>query len=440
MRFNSNVLLLCLLPLCHVHAASAQDEKPHGQTVTRDGECSIAIEFALRVLPPKDSSAGLFKSAFAGLRSGVTVESNGHIELAFRNLRVAPLSGTVTFTFFRGPAGETAIPTATPYSFPLADAKAVNDFNHPAAGHEVKAPKLDQPPGMDAQHTPVTERIRIVASYKPDSLPKPCVVSDVVVVQWTWNGTPDQGTSWHFQPPNIAQQIPATRSRVDHSPGIVDETTGFPGQVNKATQTVVVFAVADPFGCCGEPGRHYAIVQFVRHRWKLGNNPVKRDDWNLDGPESQSTNHANGQPYDPTYTNRSGENGNDLVVAGPWDDNGTSAAISVYDFPGLLDPDHRRFMQTGGTMEWEFVTILVCLETPQTETQYLASAKVQAVAHYRVTRTYAGGEATVKVRPVSTAPIGAAAFFQACRKLKDILDKFGLTNAFSNPRPHVIQF
>jgi hypothetical protein len=331
--------------------------------------------------------------------------------------------------------------TTRSYDFPLADTAAVNQFNHPAPGKEIPAPVLDAPPSVDAQHKDVTERIRMVATYTPDSSPDSCSVTDSVVIQWTWNGTPDQGSSWPFQPPNPAHPIPPSRSRVDTSSSIIDETTGFPGETNKATQTVVLFAVDDAFGCCGQPQHGYAIVQFVRHRWKLGSGTEKPDVWNLDGPESQSTLHGEGKDYDPTYTNKPGEASNDLVQAGPWDGKGSSPAITVYDFPGLLEPQHKKFVEEGGWISWEFITLLVCKEDPATQKQYLDAGKVQAMTRYLITRTYTKGDPTpkVEVSHPTNQPIGAPKFNKTCPSLKDVLTALRLKPAFENPRSHKIK-
>jgi hypothetical protein len=428
---------LLAAPVC------GQEEKDSDKlrTQTRTAKCSIGVEFGLRVVPPNSSSAGYFESVFAGVRTGLVVPSNGRIALKVKNLAVASLSGTVTFVFYRGLAGNQRVATnPDPFSFPLADPAAVTQFNHPPASGGPQAPLIDAPPGIGPRNTPLTERLRSVAIYKPDSLQETCQIEDDLVVQWSWNGKPNQGSSWPFNNPNPKQPIPRSQSRVDSPEGIIDETTGFPGQINKATQTIVLFAVSDPFGCCRTAGNSYSVIQFVRHRWKLGANKENHDEWNLDGSEKQSQLHVQGSDYDPTYTNNPGGAPNDLVQAGPWDGSGTSSAITVFDFPGLLKPDHDRFVKEGGWMHWEFITLLVCTVNPADQKRYLAAGLVQAVTHYEVTRVYTGGKETptVEVKEMKDQPIGVPQFFKKCRKLTDVLTK-DLKKAYDNPRPHTIK-
>jgi hypothetical protein len=116
----------------------------------------------------------------------------------------------------------------------------------------------------------------------------------------------------------------------------------------------------------------------------------------------------------------------------------------VFDFPGLLKPDHDRFVKDGGWISWEFVTLLVCTENPADQKNYLVSGLVQAFAHYGITRTYTAGNDTpaVKVEELTAPkkPIGPAQFFKQCLKLTDILKSMGLRHAYDNPRPHMIKF
>jgi hypothetical protein len=412
------------------------------RTQTRQGQCSVGVQFEIRIVPPNGSSAGNFETPFAGARQGLDIPTNGHIELGVKNLQVAPLSGSVGFTFFRGPAGDEPIPTPPgTFTIKLSDAKAVSEFDDPKGPKTLKSPQLDAPPGIGPNNTPIAEVLWIVAKYKPDSLPDSCEVADHIAIQWLWNGNLDQGTNWPFFPPNPNHALPPTLSRVDWSPGIIDEKTGFPGHVNKATPTVVLFAVQHPFTCCGKVGRAYAIIQFVRHTWKLGSNPQKSDDWNLDGSEKQSQLHTNGIDYDPTYTNDPAGKSNDLVQVGPWDASGKSSAITVYDFPGLLENQHGAFVKEGGSIKWEFVTLLVCLESPADQNQYLKDGLVQAFSHYTVERIYTAGNPlpVVKVVESKDKPFGPPAYFKICKTLAQVLNDFKLKQPYLNPRAHILK-
>src|ERR1700682_540865 len=84
---------------------TSETDQENLRTRTRQEECSIGVQFEIRVVPPKDSTAGTFETPFAGARQGLDIPSNGHIELGVKNLLVEPLPGTVSFAFFRGPAG-----------------------------------------------------------------------------------------------------------------------------------------------------------------------------------------------------------------------------------------------------------------------------------------------------------------------------------------------
>jgi hypothetical protein len=229
-------------------------------------------------------------------------------------------------------------------------------------------------------------------------------------------------------------------------------------QINKATRTTVLFRVDEPFACCSQPGVAYAIIQFVRHSWQVGNHPQLRDAWNLDGDDSQAQQNSKGLPYDPTYTDDPAHGGNSdgksntYVEVGPWDPAGSGPAISVTDLPGLLEPQHELFVREGGIMVWEFVTLLVCRANPASAEQYLKSGLVCAKQHYTIERKYTAGKAEPEVEPVKqrdpNAPPGPPEFYPKCRPLAVVLDKISdpeekkkksIEDAFSNPRPHVLK-
>ncbi|MFI4933533.1 MAG: hypothetical protein ACHP7N_02850 [Caulobacterales bacterium] len=422
------------------------------QTRTRDGKCTIAVTFGVRVFGPNAQNDEGLTIPFAGAQANMVIPTNGHVGLPVRNLRVGPLPGVATFTFLRGAAGaDDVTPKKPSYVFALHNANDVAQFNK-----GIEAPGLYAPDGMDDKHPTVAERIKVVASYKADSLPAACQVEGEIVVKWTWNGKPDTGNFDGFKKnwvqPDTKNNGPDPKVWVKVDKSIIDETTGFPGKINKATETFVVFKVTDQFGCCKTKGRNYAIVQFVRHRWKLGNGNPQDDGWNLDGSSTQSERHRQGLSYDPTYTNHPGEAKNDLVQLGPWDgQDKPDPAVAVLDFPGLLAPQHAMFGKEGGWIQWEFLTLLVCVEQPPTETKYLASGQVEAMAHYIIKRTYAEGDPTpvvVSKEPKQTTEewpidpkVGHSESFKACVSLRSLLEKYGddLMQAFKHPQPHVIK-
>jgi hypothetical protein len=428
-RFIRTLLLLCIAHLLLHGAALAQGTPSNAQSQTLDPTCSIGVEFGVRVEPPKDDVRdAAFASTLAGLKNGLTVPTNGHIALTARNLTVAPMPGIVTFTFYRRPNGQDAGQIAQPRSFRL-----------PLQTDQLAQwtpPILDAPAGADA--APAREMILVAASFRPDNQTKPCVVQDFAVVQWSWNGNPDEGAVWPFQPPPAVVKIPPSRSRVD-SPKIVFAALNHsPEQINTVVPTAVFFAVDEPLRCCGEQCRH-TVIQFVRHRWKVANTEKFGDLWNLDVADKEAEQHDKGHDYDPTFSNHLGGRSDDLVRVGPWDGVGTAAAITVIDLPGLLPPMHDQLVQNGGWFSWEYVTLLVCAQDPGDQDQYLSSAKVQALMHYYILQSYIKGDPNpdIRVEEVRAEPVGGAVFYSECQGLKPLLAKFGLLQAYENPRPHV---
>jgi hypothetical protein len=311
-------------------------------------------------------------------------------------------------------------------------------------------PEMGPPPGLNAQNPRITERLQGEVDYDPDD-PNTDDCSPIrspwLTITWRSQPSPRNATWSPTEGRRLPREIevPRWRSRVRVSPEIVDETTGFPGEVNKATHTQVVFNVDDPYRCCGRADVCHSIIQFVRHRWEFTGGNARGDDWNLDGPESQADRHAQGLDYDPTYTTDPHHGGatagedNGLVHIGPWDRTGGNA-VSVDDYPGLLEPDHRRFAQRGGLFQWEFITLLVCREPTGSARQYLQNGKVRARTGFTVQRIYPppGSNDPITVRrdfPTS-ANDPRVEYYEPCRDLSAVLNDLGLTNAFNNPRPH----
>jgi len=420
---------LCIAQILLQGAALAQGNPSNAQSRTLDPTCSIGVELGVRVVPPKDDvKDAAFESTLAGLKNGLTVPTNGHVALTARNLTVAPMPGTVTFTFYRRPNGQDAGQIARPRSFRLPD-----QIDQLA---QWTPPILDAPAGADAG--PAREMVLAVASYRPNDQTKPCVVQDFAVIQWSWNGNPDQGAAWPFQPPQAVVKIPPSRSRVDSPKIVFDAINHAPEQIDKSVPTAVFFAVDEPLRCCGQQCRH-TVIQFVRHRWKIANTEKFGDLWKLDVADRQGELHDKGQDYDPTYSNHMGGRADDLVRVGPWDGAGTSPAITVIDLPGLLPAMDDQLVQKGGWYSWEFVTLLVCAQDPGDQDQYLSSAKVQALMHYYILRSYIKGNPNpeIRVEEVRAEPVGGPVFYSECQGLKPLLVELGLLQAYQNPRPRV---
>ena len=389
------------------------------QTRTRVGDCEIGSELGLRVVDRNGNSLRRRMLFFNTVKPGLRVDSSLRIVVQARNTSVSPFAGTVTFVFYRGAAGQDSFHTLS---------------GHAASSRQLRtilaapAPELTAPAGLSPDNSRAVEILRVVGQWDPDDLDDSCSVEDQLTVIWRHN--PGRDGSFEFLAPPPGTR-PRHRSRVRFNPEVIEETTGFPGRVNFATETIVTFGVDDAFGCCNDPGSQYAIIQFVRHRWRLGGGPIRRDDWNLDGPEDQAANQDAGRPYDPTYAGP----GSQLFGIGPWNQSGGDA-ISVRDFPGLLDRDHRRFVRQGGQIEWEFFTLLVCLEDPPTAEQYRSSGRVQAVTRFKIVRSYTAGDSSPTV--VGKMVRADRKYFPNCVSLQRFLTDEGLLGAFDDPRPHVL--
>lgn len=419
------------------------------RTRTRNGACSFSAEFGVRIVGPNRNRVSR-DFLFTELDKGLWLHSNGHVEIVAKDVHTTPQKGRLLFIFYHGPNGQTEFGRIDRR---INSAVDLRSFNTPTrrGGTSPPAPSLNLPLNMSANNkNPYTERIRVVATFTPEGTTDRCSpITGELSVQWRWNGNTNVGSSFIWRPFGKIKKkhkAPPHRSRVSVGKTIVDETTGIPGSTNKATPTTIYFDIEDPFSCCGQPNKPYTIIQFVRHRWRVGaNGPLKCDQWNLDGPESQSQRHANGQEYDPTYTTdpkhgaSTANQTNELVNIGPWDSSGGSA-VEVKDFPGLLDADHTFFLREGGLIEWEFVTLLVCREDHGSVSRYLRDGHVKAKSHFRIRRSYPGNGGNVQIggETMSTNPIGSSEYYRTCQTLRDVLNGMGLLDEFQAPRSHQI--
>ena len=413
------------------------------RTRSRRGNCSLGAEFAIRLVPDGGSVSPSPNALMSELDSGVFVDSTVDVQIRVRDVAVDPYPGTISFTFFRGASGNQLV---TGFSDHIVNAASLQNFlNRPP-------PQLSVPNGVNLQHQTATERIRAIISYVPDGDVNACTpVRGEATINWRLARS-NRSYTWKFPDSFHTRRrisVPGSGSRVTAGGDIIDETTGFTGRVNKATHTRIHFHVDQPFSCCEQSNTCHTIIQFVRHRWRVGgeNEPTTIDQWNLDGPESQSTRHSQGQDYDPTFTSdphhggNTSDEDNELVSVGPWDGRGGTAVI-VDDFPGLLDSDHERLKRRGGIMEWEFITLLVCRADTGTAAAYLQNSKVRAIQHFIVRRTYPGNNNEPVVQwgnnPPYNDPTVNAESFNPCRPLNNILTGLQLLNAFNNPRPHAL--
>jgi hypothetical protein len=405
------------------------------RTRTRHGKCELEAEFGLRVLPPRltgDERDILFTQLIPGIKR---MDSNGRLAMKIKDVRVCPYPGTITIVFRRGRAGTDEFARFTK--------RVASDGELQAFLKASEPPIMNAPDGISHDNNRITERLRAEVDYDPETTPDDCKpIRAELTVTWYFNASPRNFVVETEKKLKKRISVPKHRSRAEASSEIVDETTGFRGKVNKATHTSVFFDVDEPFGCCGITNKHYTIIQFVRHRWNLAGKKGS-DDWNLDGPDSQSDMRKAGRPYDPTYTTDPAHGGstteedNERVHVGPWDASGGSAVV-VDDFPGLFVKDHEVFKEKGGWFEWEFVTLLVCKEAEGSAEHYLANGKVRAKTRFAIRRTYPGGNKPpiVKGKMLKGKPEGKREYYDPCKDLAEVLRETELLAPFNNPRPH----
>jgi hypothetical protein len=393
------------------------------RTRARKDSCEIGAELGIRILNPFGKViSGKKKLLFNVIKPGMRVDSNCQVVVQAQNSAVCPYPGKVTFTFYRGDKGETLFHTI--------EGRVTNDEDLRALLDQ-PAPRVSAPPGMSPSKTRKVEFIKVVGRYLPDQGDS-CKYSDKTTIIWRYNGSQSAGTFRFLNPDirKVSSRPPKHRSRIRYNPEIIEEKTGFRDTTNHATEVVVDFSVDEAFGCCEHANKHYAIIQFVRHRWQLGKDaPVRHDAWNLDGPDSQADNRKAGRPYDPTYA----AGGSPLFSVGPWNQKGGDA-ISVRDYPGLLTDEHERFRTRGGFMEWHFWTLLVCRETPGTNETYLADGEVQAITHFTIRREYDLKRKKIFVKPSIFKK--DRKYFDPCVPLRTVLTDRGLLEAYNNPREH----
>jgi hypothetical protein len=412
------------------------------RTRSRRGICELEGAFGLRVVFDRNTSRDLL---FVELEPGLQIDSpSGRLVMKEKDVRVVTGSfpGRIKFKFRRGVAG-------TEFFFEREQAVASNaDIRALVEDIGRNPPEMGAPTGLNAKNTPISERLQGEVDYDPDDPnADDCapIRSPWLTITWRSQPSPAKARWIPMEPLADDIDVPTWRSRVRVSKDIVDETTGFPGEVNKATHTQVVFSVDEPYRCCGRADVCHSIIQFVRHTWEFSKGKPMRDRWNLDGPESQAERRAQGLDYDPTYTTdphhgaATANEDNGLVHVGPWDGAGGNA-ISVDDYPGLLTPDHERFVKRGGMFQWEFITLLVCREATGSARQYLKNGKVRARTGFTVQRIYPapGSKEPISVR--RDFPTGAndprVKHYEPCKDLSEVLKELGLTDAFNNPRPH----
>jgi hypothetical protein len=406
-------------------------------------ECKIKVDFGITIQQPRKGKYKFGKIRkedgtvigvpFRNIKPGLFLDNNSLVRGRVNVTVVNPPAGTLTVKFYHGENGEREFDT-----FETKDLGSLDSA----------IPKpIPNPKNMTHQNNRATEKFRIKATWKPDDKDiKECSVEDSLRIVWRFvqKGATTSRKPGYLNPEK--RKLPKNGDMVSvykKIQRVKDEEEGSEAPVNYATRTEVVFKAKDDVTCCNSKNKKYAIIQFVRHKWNLGNTGkmsynkktgelkvglnVESDDWNLDGPKSIAEKHERGEDYDPTYA----KSGHELFSHDSWGKDG--ASVTVWDFPGLFEEDHKRFKDKGGFMFWEFKTLLVCVEYPPTQGKCYNEGLVEAITHYYILREYPGNNQKPKVTHFEGTDRIA---FEQCEPLSKILSERVLTNAFKKPKRH----
>jgi hypothetical protein len=140
------------------------DDATTTRTRSRRGTCELAGAFALRVVFDGDTSRDIL---FVELEPGLEIDSpSGRLVMKEKDVSVVRGSfpGTIKFRFRRGADG-------TQVFFEREQRVASND-DIPALVADIgrNPPEMGPPPGLNAQNTPITERLQGEVDYDPDYL------------------------------------------------------------------------------------------------------------------------------------------------------------------------------------------------------------------------------------------------------------------------------
>ena len=275
--------------------------------------------------------------------------------------------------------------------------------------------------------------------WKPDGAKAPCSSGRVdLTVSWRYN-TSTQTGNWNTLPNNGLIRTKTKRVTIQMGQDTVDDTESHPGQRYKAIHTVVNFGVGLPFTCCGVRNQGHAIIQFVRHRWQLGQQSGS-DWWNLDVLDSQAQRAMARQAYDPTFTNQPNPindpkaKSNDLITLTPGPGK-MGMAVVRNDYPGLPQELYDRFRRHRGFFEWRFRSYLVCAVNPSTAVNYQAQGQVRAIVEYTIRMRF---QVTNRA-PLIEGGVAKTQWYKKCVDFRKLLAKNrAIGYAYSHPRPHRI--
>ena len=305
------------------------------------------------------------------------------------------------------------------------------------------------------------EHVAVRCTWKPE-VGDPCSITERFVIVWV--GAADRRYARYKLPKGLStttKPYVLVDSRVsppdeDDDPKVhtIDSFTYFPVDLAK--------------GCCGAAKSAFAVIQFVRHEYKLKGQAREKDRWSLDILGSEIDRATNGQDYDPTYTldpcdrlAKAREAATDQAdkdaivvpppVVYPGPDTNLKPAITLVDAPGFSQELFDLMLERGIDFSWHFYSFLVCRLADCKAGAYLKDGKVRAYLRHsiKVTFTRRRKKVSVKVSSTMTQRIEV----KPCRPLKEVIDEIDkkrkavagsaaegtLLEGFRSPREHRIQ-
>jgi len=398
--------------------------REHGRT-SSDGRCLINAVFAFQVYQRRASGnyqeIRLYR--WQRLQPEVGVPWNARLGARISVREALPMPGTATVTVTRtGPGLTISDPTRTATAASVEELRAVF----------ARLPEITiDPPAINPGDSPLAETITAIVTWTPDQ-GEPCQrMVEPVTVRWY------RGRRFKIVLPDTVGSRRQTHARTGL--GVVPRDKG--EGLKFVVPTEIFWAVDNPEGCCGG-GTGYTVIQFVRHMWRLNEDPPKegRDDFTLDilDSEVERANENPPQDYDPTFTHnpRGTDPAADPIIYPSPDGYGKTAIVQI-DEPGLPEALYNRFLENGGVFAWQFVSLLVCVLEDSTGASYLASGLVEQEMKWTLQLEFPGGGIAPTVK--SRIRAGFPRKHRTCKPLAEVLDGLELENAYSHPRGHEIQ-
>ncbi len=404
-----------------------------GHTVVRHG-CSIDASFGLYLKKQNGNEVDRF--LFSATQPELKITSNGSVGVHILVRSVGDYPGRLSIQLHRTSAGD-----ITPSEITIvadnyqALLRALQD------PHKSPEASVPPPPGINVHNRDIVETITAMVVWDPDQ-GEPCSVTETLRLHWLFVLPHGQFKHWKPTDSHASETNGQTGATVAHGETVVVEShPDGASEYMVALQTF--FRVRDADTCCNQ-SVGYAVIQFVRHRYNLHEQPRKQDEdsWTLDVLSSEIQKAKAGQPYDPTFTHDPlGSNpvAPPLVYPGP-DPRGASS-IAQFDRPGIPEELYNRFMRSGGTFTWDFLSLLVCEHNPGDAAAYLADSLVAQALQYELTLTFTPGFSPPRV----SGRIITMRSFTPCRRLADLLTELDrsatqksgtLLGGFQHPRDH----